>query len=86
MNEAIGNAIGFLEDQIAKEQEAFKGFKHLSNIEELQSTVTQLKSFQTSCHGCKYDNSDVDEEERKAHCIPCLEPVTLRRNYAESST
>jgi len=36
---------------------------------------------QTSCHGCKYDDSDVDEAERKAHCLPCLEPVTLRRNY-----
>lgn len=35
----------------------------------------------TSCHGCKYDDIEMGEEERKAHCLPCLEPVTLRKNY-----
>lgn len=42
------------------------------------------KSLQTSCHDCKYDDIDVDENERKAHCIPCLEPVTLRKNYTKN--
>lgn len=36
----------------------------------------------TSCTGCKYDDVEMDEEERKANCIHCLEPVTLRKNYA----
>lgn len=40
----------------------------------------------TSCHGCKYDDIDTDENERKTHCIPCLEPITLRKNYTASST
>jgi|GEM_PF-2775039 len=35
----------------------------------------------TSCHGCKYDDVEMDEEERKAHCIPCLYPTTIRKNY-----
>lgn len=82
MNEAIEDAIGFLEDQIAREKEAFKGFEQLSNIEELEQTVKKLCSFHTSCHGCKYDDVEMDEEQRKAHCIPCLEPITLRKNYA----
>lgn len=40
----------------------------------------------TSCHGCKYDDIDANENERKEHCIPCLEPITLRKNYTTSST
>jgi hypothetical protein len=55
----------------------------------IDEAIAELEAYQkpqTSCHGCKYDDSDVDEAERKAHCLPCLEQVTLRRNYTESST
>lgn len=37
----------------------------------------------TSCHGCKYDDCEFDEEERKAHCLSCLEPVTIRKNFVK---
>ena len=37
----------------------------------------------TSCYGCKYDDCEVDEEERKANCLSCLEPVTIRKNFVK---
>lgn len=86
MNEAIEEAIEFLEEQIAKEREIFKGYEHLSNIKNLNSTVEKLKAYKepkTSCSGCAYEDSEIDEEERKAHCITCLELVTIRKNYKE---
>ena len=44
MNEAIEEAIEFLEEQIAKELDTFKGYEHLSNIKNLNSTVEKLKA------------------------------------------
>ena len=85
MNEAIEEAIEFLEEQIAKEHETFKGYEHLSNIKNLNSTVEKLKAYKepkTSCSGCAYEDTEIDEEERKAHCLTCLKPVTIRKNYA----
>ena len=84
MNEAIEDAIGFLEDQIALEKEIFKGYECKSNIAVLQKTIEGLKACQepqTACHGCIYDDSDMDDDERKAHCLTRLEPVTIRKNY-----
>jgi hypothetical protein len=89
MNESIENAIGFLEDQIALEKEIFKGYERKSNIAVLQKTIEGLKACQepqTACHGCIYDDSEVDESERKAHCLTCLEPVTLRKNYSAADS
>jgi hypothetical protein len=40
----------------------------------------------TSCFGCKYDDIEMGEEERKANCFPCFEQVMIRRNYVKSST
>ncbi len=89
MNEAIEDAIGFLEDQIALEKEIFKGYEQKSNIADLQKTIEGLKACkepQTACHGCTYDDSEVDEAERKAHCLTCLEQVTIRKNYVKNDT
>lgn len=50
-------------------------------VNRIYQDLAELNELKTSCHGCKYDDSDVNEEERKAHCMPCLEPTTLRKNY-----
>lgn len=57
-----------------------------SDIEDFNKAHDLADVSHTSCFGCKYDDSDVNETERKAHCFPCLEQVTIRKNYAESST
>jgi len=52
--------------------------KRTNSIEPLHVKEKYLK---TSCYGCKFNDSDMDENERKAHCFSCLEPITVRKNY-----
>ena len=87
MSKAIEEDIEFLEEQIAKEREVFKGYEPLSSIASLNKTIEGLNAYkepQTSCSGCVYEDSEIDEEERKLHCFTCLEPITLRKNYTAS--
>lgn len=68
------NMLNFFGDDFSKI--AFQSF-----IEAFPDAVINRFSLNTSCFGCKYDDCEVDEEERKANCLSCLEPVTIRKNF-----
>jgi len=51
-------------------------------VNRIYEDIAEVNKTHTSCYGCKYDDVEMDEEQRKAHCIPCLKPITLRKNYS----
>lgn len=50
-------------------------------VNRIYQDIEEFLQAKTSCDGCKYDDIEVAENERKAKCFPCLKPVTIRENY-----
>ena len=74
--------------EVLKQEHIRYGEAHFANkelvapfVNRIYEDIAEVSKPHTSCHGCKYDDVEMDEEQRKAHCLPCLEPITLRKNY-----
>lgn len=74
---------GFISRSVAAKEYSIKKYNEFVNNAVFNTykayDLVELKN--TSCFGCKYDDCEVDEEERKANCLSCLEPVTIRKNF-----
>ena len=71
MERAIEEAIEFLEEQITKELDTFKGYEHLSNIKNLNSTIKNLKAYKEhkTCGKCKYFEFDQEFNDGYGQCF-----------------
>lgn len=74
---------------VLKEEHIRYGEARFRDVELVRPFVERIyqdvaECTKTSCSGCVYEDSEIDEEERKLHCFTCLEPITLRKNYTAS--